>query len=117
MDNSHSVTTDVLEGIPVLVVQGDMTSDADSDVLKNYNDLKSKYSPEYIIINFEKTNYINSAGIATLINMIQDLGKTNGRLVLVGLSSHFQKVMDIVGISDFVDIFNTSSEALGKIKN
>ncbi len=117
MDNTYSVSSDIIENIPVLIIEGDMTSEADSDVMKMYYDLKSKHSPASIIINFEKTKYINSAGIATLINIIQDLGDIGGKVTFVGLTNHFQKVMDIVGISDFVDIFNTNQEALTTIKS
>ena len=116
MDN-YSVSSDLFENIPVLVIEGDMTSESDSDVMKTYGVLKEKHSPKNIIINFEKTKYINSAGIASLINIIQDLQDGGGRVSFVGLTKHFRKVMDIVGISDFVDIFNTNEEAAENIKN
>jgi anti-anti-sigma regulatory factor len=45
---------------------------------------------------------------------LQDI---SGKVLFVGLTNHFKKVMDIVGISDFVDIFNTNDEALAKIKS
>jgi anti-anti-sigma factor len=116
MEN-YKISTGELENIPLLIIEGDMTSESDSDVMKTYHDLKRKYSPKDLIINFEKTKYINSAGIASLINIIQDLQDINGKVLFVGLTNHFKKVMDIVGISDFVDIFNTNDEALAKIKS
>ncbi len=117
MDNTHKVSSDLVASIPVLIVEGDMTSDADHDVMRTYAQIKEKYAPKNLIINFERTNYINSAGIATLINMIQDMGDKGGRISFVGLSNHFLKVMDIVGISDFVDTFSTDDEAIAEIKS
>lgn len=116
MENTHKVSCEYIEDIPILVIEGDMTSEADGDVVQCYSEIKQKFSPRYLIINFEKTNYINSAGIATLINIIQDIGDSSGKISFVGLSNHFQKVMDIVGISDFVDIYNTNSDAFADIK-
>ncbi len=113
---AYTISSDVVENIPVLIIEGDMTSDSDSDVLKTYSELKEKHTPKNVIINFEKTKYINSAGIASLINIIQDLQDIGGKVSFVGLSNHFRKVMDIVGISDFVDIFDTNEEALGMIQ-
>ena len=116
MEKTHKVSTDIIENIPVLYVEGDITSEADSDIMKHYTDLKETHSPYHLVINFDKTKYINSAGIATLINIIQDLGDIGGKISFVGLSNHFQKVMDIVGISDFVDIFVSNEEAFKNIK-
>jgi anti-anti-sigma factor len=104
------------KSIPVLVIEGDLTSDADSDVKNAYTDLKNKYPINEIIVNFEKTKYINSSGIATLINIIQDINERNGAIAFVGMSDHLKKVMDIVGISDFVKIHNTNDEAFLSIK-
>ena len=116
MEKTHKVSTDIIENIPVLYVEGDITSEADCDIMKHYTDLKETHSPYHLVINFDKTKYINSAGIATLINIIQDLGDIGGKISFVGLSNHFQKVMDIVGISDFVDIFVSNEEAFKNIK-
>src|SRR6056297_1700731 len=115
MEKTHKITTDVSEEVPVLFVEGDITSEADSDIMKHYTEMKETHSPYHMVINFDKTKYINSAGIATLINIIQDLGDIGGKISFVGLSNHFQKVMDIVGISDFVDIFHTNDEAFKHI--
>jgi len=98
--------------VPVIVIEGDMTSEADDAVMALYGKIKSDHSPAQIIFNFTKTNYINSAGIATLINIIQDMNDKNGKVAFVGLSNHFLKVMDIVGISDFVDIYETTEQAI-----
>ncbi len=111
-----AVTTDEIQGIPLLLIEGDMTSDADVEVKKHYANIKSEYSLDAMIINFEKTKYINSSGIATLINIIQDLNERNGKVFFVGMTDHFEKVMEIVGISDFVQIMKTNEEALSAIK-
>jgi len=115
MEKTHRVSLKVLNNIPVLILEGDITSEADSDIMNTYREMKEKHSPFYLIIDFNKTKYINSAGIATLINIIQDLGDFGGKVVFTGLSQHFQKVMDIVGITDFVNIYQTNEEALKNI--
>ncbi len=117
MEKTHRVSSEIMSNIPVLVLEGDITSEADSDIMASYRELKEKHSPFYLIIDFNKTKYINSAGIATLINIIQDLGDFGGKVVFTGLSQHFQKVMDIVGITDFVNIYQSNEEALKNIAN
>ncbi|MGL4369253.1 MAG: STAS domain-containing protein [Spirochaetota bacterium] len=112
MMEPHKISQDVINSVPVIVIEGDMTSEADDSVMSFYNKLKAENSPSHIIFNFQKTSYINSAGIATLINVIQDMNDNNGKVSFVGLSNHFLKVMDIVGISDFVEIHETNEQAV-----
>ena len=116
MENNYTVTLDIIDDIPVMTIEGDLTSDAKSAVMGTYRTLKEKHVPDNLIINFEKINYINSAGMAIIINIIQDLGETNGRVKFVGLSAHIKNIMDIVGIFDFVEIFNSIREAISEIK-
>lgn len=97
---------------PFIYIEGDMTSEADDAVMSLYAKLKTDITPSHLVFNFSKTSYINSAGIATLINVIQDMNDNNGKVSFVGLSNHFLKVMDIVGISDFVDIYETNQQAM-----
>jgi len=116
MKYSHRISSDQIENIPIIVIEGDMTSDADADVKKVYSELMDQHNIDKIIVNFEKTKYINSSGIATLINIIQNINDKNGKIAFVGMSDHFKKVMDIVGITDFVQIFETNNKAADVIR-
>jgi len=111
MKYSHKISSGDIKKVPIIIIEGDMTSDADSDVKGVYSSLIKKYPMDRIIVNFEKTKYINSSGIATLINIIQNTNERNGKVAFVGMSDHFQKVMDIVGITDFVQIFDSNDKA------
>ena len=111
MKYNFEISSDAIENIPIINIQGDLTFDADSGVKRVYSELIEKFPMNKIIINFERTKYINSSGIATLINIIQNTNDRNGKIAFVGMSNHFQKVMDIVGITDFVHIYDTNNEA------
>ena len=111
MKYQYKIFSDKIEDIPIIRIEGDLTSDADADVKNIYANLKEQYTMEKLIINFEKTKYINSSGIATLINIIQDSNERKGSISFVGMSDHLRKVMDIVGISDFVRICASNKDA------
>lgn len=112
MKYNHNVTFEIYRDIPVIYIEGDMTSDADVDVKKAYAEVIETSDTVKLIINFEKTKYINSSGIATLINLIQGINEKSGEIAFVALSDHFHKVMDIVGITDFVCIYDTNDSAV-----
>ncbi len=115
MKYQHKIISDTISNVPVIYIEGDLTSDADSDAKGVYSDVKDKYSSQKIIINFENTKYINSSGIATLIHIIQDVNEKGGVIAFVGMSEHLKKVMNIVGISDFVRIYNSNTDAVKAI--
>jgi anti-anti-sigma factor len=116
MSGNYSVRYEIVGTIPVMYIVGDMTSDADNDVMTTYGQLKEANSVKYLIFNFSETNYINSAGLATLINIIQEMNKAEGKVAFTQLNSHFQKVMDIVGITDFVSIYDSNEDAVKSIQ-
>lgn len=111
MADDFSIKVDSDGVIPVIHIAGEITSEADEEIINAYaivpENKKSK-----VIINFEKTSYINSAGIATLISLITKASESQGKIEFAGLNSHFRKVMDIVGLTDFVLIHDNLEQAL-----
>ncbi len=112
MGNSFNIQLKIVSDVPVIYIEGDMTSEADSEIIEKYNEISNKDSLKNIIVNFEKTNYINSAGLATLINVIHAMESHGGVVILTKLTAHFLRVMDIIGITDLVSIFDTDEEAI-----
>lgn len=98
-------------GTPILHISGEITSEADDEIMNSYNSIPEA-SRTRILLNFSETSYINSAGIATLISLITKASENSGKIEFAGLNSHFRKVMDIVGLTDFVVIHDSLEKAL-----
>ncbi len=112
MKFQYNIKTEKIETVPFIFFEGDMTSDSDAEMKKIYASLKEDSELKTLVINFEKTQYINSSGIATLIHIIQDMNEKQFKLIFVGLTEHFKNVMEIVGLKDFAVIVDTIEEAL-----
>jgi anti-sigma B factor antagonist len=97
--------------IPIIHIEGEITSEADEEIVNCYTSIPTN-KKERVLIDFTKTAYINSAGIATLISLISKASDNQGKIEFSGLNSHFRKVMDIVGLTDFVLIHDTIEQAL-----
>jgi anti-anti-sigma factor len=97
--------------LPVIHISGEITSEAEDEIVQSYdsipNDKKNR-----VILNFTETSYINSAGIATLISLITKSSENQGKIEFAGLNTHFRKVMDIVGLTDFVLIHDSLDSAI-----
>jgi anti-sigma B factor antagonist len=65
-----------------------------------------------IIIDFKMVTYINSAGIAILVSLVTEAEKGAGKLLFSGLVPHYRRVMEIVGITDYVGCFDSVEDAI-----
>ena len=110
MKNQFSIKTKKESSIPVIYLYGDVTAESDELITKTFRKLLKK-SHTKIILNFEDVKYINSSGMATMLALISEKNQEVD-LKFVALSSHFKKIMKLVGITDFVDTYETISEAI-----
>jgi len=115
MDFQCKISFDSIKNIPVMHIDGDLTSDADKMAKNIYHDIKEKFPADKIIIDFNKAKYINSSGFAILLNIIEDIDERKGTVAFVGLSNYIKKIMYIIGITDFVKIFGDLKEAANTI--
>jgi anti-anti-sigma factor len=93
---------------------GDITSTAKEVILSHYHELDG--STVHLLLDFTCVEYINSSGIAIIIQMLLEASKTGQRTVgIFGLSPHFNKVFTMVGINKYAALHPDESAALGAI--
>ena len=91
-------------GDPVTVLRfsGDITSTSQAVVLGTYQGLPE--SAKRILLDFSKVEYLNSSGIALVIQMMIAAGKKGQSVQTFGLTPHFQKVFTMVGITKYTSL-------------
>jgi anti-anti-sigma factor len=89
--------------ITILDIKGDVTSSSENIVNDTYRSLESGSSK--IVFKFEPGCYINSGGIAVIIQVLAESRRRNQRIGITGLSDHFQKIFKMVGITKFATIY------------
>lgn len=93
---------------PIIYMDGDITSGSNVELFNAYEDIcKSIKNSNIVLFDFNNVNYINSSGISSIIKLLQKQKNKNGDFIFIGLSEHFRKVMDIVGLADFITIHET----------
>ncbi len=115
MNNKFEIKTDSISGVRVLYLSGQINAFSDKDISETYEEIEFDNIPK-LIVNFENIEYINSAGVATLIGIVTDIVRKKGILKFVGLAPHYKRVVEIVGITDYVGLHDTVEEALGEIQ-
>ena len=68
-----------------------------------------------ILFEFNPENHITSAGIAILISLIDESTENNQRIGIIGLSSHFKKIFNLIGITRYATIYNSVEQAIHKM--
>ncbi len=97
--------------VAVLRFEGDIASTSKDAVLGTYQGLP-KESSKLILLDFTKVDYINSSGIALVIQLLIEAANSAQRISAFGLSPHFNKVFTMVGITKYAGLFPDQSEAL-----
>jgi anti-sigma B factor antagonist len=66
-----------------------------------------------LALNLAAIRYIDSSGIATLLEALQDSQRRNKQFVLFGLSPAVQQVFHLTHVVRIFRVFQTEEEALG----
>lgn len=85
-----------------------LTGEIDHQCAKNYIDaIASKievYTPRECILDFQQVTFMDSSGIAVVINALRCMTRINGKLAVTGLQSQPMRVFRISGIDRLVEM-------------
>ena len=62
------------------------------------------YTPRLCILDFQEVIFMDSSGIAVVINALRNMTRIEGKLVLMGLNNQPMKVFRTSGIDKLVEI-------------
>jgi len=85
-----------------------LTGEIDHHCAKSYiSGIAAKieaYTPDICILDFREVTFMDSSGIAVVINALRAMTQIEGRLVLAGISPQPMKVFRASGIDKLVEI-------------
>lgn len=85
-----------------------LTGEIDHHCAKEYiNSITAKieaYTPQCCILDFQEVTFMDSSGIAVVINALRNMTKIDGKLILSGLNKQPRKVFRASGIEKLVEI-------------
>ena len=100
--------------VTVLRFEGDIASTSKDAVLGSYQALP-KATVKLVLLDFSKVDYINSSGIALVIQLLIEAASAGQKVYAFGLSAHFTKVFTMVGITKYAGLFASQTEALAAL--
>ena len=108
------LTTPAGQPVAVLRFEGDIASTSKDAVLGAYQTLPRE-TTKLILLDFTGVEYINSSGIALVIQILIEASNAGQKVCCFGLSAHFNKVFTMVGITKYAGLFPTQAEALAAL--
>ncbi len=105
-DDDFAVETRVCEGGTVLKTLGDVTVFT-SPALRQALREAATSKPERLVIDLSATPYIDSSGVATLVEALQLTAPFDGKVVLAGMSDRVRGVFEI---SRLINVFTTAPD-------
>jgi anti-anti-sigma factor len=95
----------------IIDLLGDLTAVTGELVEEAYQKVIEKGARKILFV-FDKNNYINSAGIAVLVSITAESREQEQTIRVAGLSDHFCKIFDMVGLAKYLTIFPSEERAL-----
>lgn len=112
MEQTNQFQLEQQNDITLMHIQGDITAQSEPVINDAYKKANDQGTAQKILVQFEEGAYINSGGIAVLIQILAHTQKKNQQIGITGLSDHFKKIFNMVGISKFAGIYNTVEDAI-----
>jgi anti-anti-sigma factor len=111
MQQANEIKLEKHGEVTILNIQGDITASSEAFLNEAYKDANDQGARK-ILLKFDKDTYINSGGIALLILILAHTKRNNQQVGITGISDHFKKIFNMVGITKFAKIHDTVENAL-----
>ena len=102
---------DTIDDVTVVDLEGELNVD-DSILLRNAFLGVLKEGAREVMVDFEKVSFVGSAGLATLIEMMQLLRKSGGKLGCCNINNNIRGLFEITKIHKLITIYENRAMAL-----
>ena len=97
-------------GAAVLDLVGDIDSAAEAALQHAYEE--AIRAGGLIVLNFSRTDYINSTGIALIVGLLAQARARGSEIAACGLSDHYREIFEITRLADFMRISDNENGAV-----
>ena len=101
-----------IEEVTIFLVDGEINISTSPDLRK----LFEKQAAKKVVVNLEKVIYIDSSGLATLVEMLNKMKSQGGSLGLSGMSAKVKSLFEITKLDKLFSIFPSQEEAVTRVK-
>jgi anti-sigma B factor antagonist len=98
----------------VIDVQGELTAFAEDELMAAYNHACGT-EIHYIILNFERLDYMSSSGIGLLVTLLIRAQRQQQQLLACGLNEHYRHILELTRLNEAIAVYPTEAQALSAV--
>ncbi len=95
-------------------LRGEINGAADNSLDAAYREAMED-DARAVLLNFTEVEYMDSTGIALIVSILARSRDVDARVLVTGLSAHFQEIFEITRLTEFMSIFPDEESALADI--
>ncbi len=105
------ISQDRISDVVICVPEGEVNISNSPELRKRFDELINK-SEKKVLVDFSAISYIDSSGLATLIELYQRLKKIGGRMRFCSMEEKVRNTFEITKLNKLFEIFPGRQEAL-----
>jgi anti-sigma B factor antagonist len=98
------------EGLNVLVIEGEIDLACSPELRAVLHGFAKKKTPA-LVLDFQGVGYVDSSGLATLVEYVRLAQAFGGKFGLTQVSDRVRTIFDLVRLTEFLPIFLTLADA------
>ena len=102
------------DGCTIVAITGEIDLNSSPQLRKAFVDLIEQGAVK-VIVDFANVSYIDSSGLATLIEMMQRVKRVQGTMHLSQMSDKIKSLFEITKLDKLFKIYQSQDEALAAI--
>ena len=110
---SELISAARLEGGAVVVaVRGEIDLQNSPELRTELIELLARHAPQRVVLNLSQVPYMDSSAIAVLVELLQKVRKTNGKVYLTNLQPRVKGLVEIARLGSIFGIVADEAEAM-----
>lgn len=111
MKHSSEIGIERVGALTLFDIRGYVSMDAGPAIEDAYSIIDHERAKK-ILMRFDENTYFNSEGIKSILLVLAEAKKNDQQVGITGLSEHFKKIFNMVGITKLATIFEGEDKAL-----
>lgn len=107
------IETRQIDGAIILDVSGDIDLYNSPEIRKTLLESLRDKNAKRVVVNLQAVRYIDSSGVASLVEALKRARELNMRFILFGLSNAAREVLELSRLIKVFEVYGTEAEALG----
>jgi anti-sigma B factor antagonist len=109
---SLTVRSEAIEGAVVVTPTGDIDLAGSPTLRQEIKKVQTTDKPARLIINLANVPYMDSSGVATLVEAMQNARRSNSKLVLCALQDRVRSIFEIARLDTVFTIVDSTEAAM-----